>query len=103
MLYKKNAEPTPQTHRTNHHATNQPIHLNLCKLHLVLTSQPPRITYIKVMTNLRAQDTPERKNLYLAELADRNETLFHRVLVDNIEELAPIVYTPTVRVVAIDA
>lgn len=70
----------------------------------VLTNQLLRITHMaKVMTNLRAQDTPERKNLYLAELADRNETLFHRVLVDNIEELAPIVYTPTVRLIAIDA
>ena len=54
------------------------------------------------MTNLRAQDTPERKNLYLAELADRNETLFHRVLCDNIEELAPIVYTPTVGQVCLN-
>jgi malate dehydrogenase (oxaloacetate-decarboxylating) len=36
------------------------------------------------------------KNLYLANLRDRNEVLFYRLLIDNIEEMLPIVYTPTV-------
>ena len=45
---------------------------------------------------LRALDSNIRKNVMLEDLHDRNETLYHRVLVDHIEEMAPYVYTPTV-------
>jgi malate dehydrogenase (oxaloacetate-decarboxylating) len=36
------------------------------------------------------------KNLYLAGLRDRNEILFYRLLTERIEEMLPIVYTPTI-------
>jgi malate dehydrogenase (oxaloacetate-decarboxylating) len=36
------------------------------------------------------------KNLFLGSVRDRNEVLFYRLLTDHIEEMLPIVYTPTV-------
>jgi malate dehydrogenase (oxaloacetate-decarboxylating) len=36
------------------------------------------------------------KNLGLANLRDRNEVLFYRLLTEHIEEMLPIVYTPTI-------
>jgi malate dehydrogenase (oxaloacetate-decarboxylating) len=36
------------------------------------------------------------KYIFLAHVRDRNEVLFYRLLTDHIEEMLPIVYTPTV-------
>jgi len=62
---------------------------------------PPRILNIhnqkeRFLMALRAEESNIRKNLMLEDLHDRNETLYHRVLVDHLEEMAPLIYTPTV-------
>ncbi|MBC8417518.1 MAG: NAD-dependent malic enzyme [Desulfobacterales bacterium] len=46
--------------------------------------------------NFKAQPTDLEKYNFLAELHDRNETLFFRLLDEYMEEMTPIVYTPTV-------
>lgn len=37
-----------------------------------------------------------RRYLFLAGLQDRNETLFCRLVLDHLEEMVPIIYTPTI-------
>ncbi|CAN4096855.1 unnamed protein product [Withania somnifera] len=48
------------------------------------------------MQSLRQYDVPLHKYVAMMELEERNERLFYRLLIDNVEELLPIVYTPTV-------
>ncbi|MGX1044308.1 malic enzyme [Bradyrhizobium diazoefficiens] len=50
----------------------------------------------RVLTNLRMLPTDLEKYVALNALHDRNEALFFRVVVDNIDEIQPIIYTPTV-------
>ena len=50
----------------------------------------------RIMTNLRKFSDPLDRYVALNSLHDRNETLFFRVVIDNIDEVMPIIYTPTV-------
>ncbi|GMH44761.1 hypothetical protein BSKO_12713 [Bryopsis sp. KO-2023] len=51
----------------------------------------------RCMLNIRRSDDPLDKYTYLLSLFERNQTLFFRVLVENFEELLPIIHNPTVR------
>jgi len=50
----------------------------------------------KLMNSIRQYQLPIQKYMAMMELEERNERLFYKLLIDNVEELLPVVYTPTV-------
>ncbi len=50
----------------------------------------------RALGNLRRKAFDIEKYIFLSGLQDRNEKLFYRMVIDNIEEIMPLIYTPTV-------
>ncbi|MFQ6607119.1 MAG: NAD-dependent malic enzyme [Fidelibacterota bacterium] len=62
---------------------------------------PPRIFSQKeqekrILENYHRKTDDLEKYIYLVALQDRNEALFYRTIIDNVEEMMPIIYTPVV-------
>ncbi len=62
---------------------------------------PYRITDIntqvaRALNNMRSKSSAIEKYIFLNSLLERNQCLFYRTMIDHIEEIMPLVYTPTV-------
>ena len=62
---------------------------------------PPRVhsqqeQMMRVLANVRKKSSDLERYIFMIGLQDRNETLFYRTVLDHLEEMMPIIYTPTV-------
>ena len=53
---------------------------------------------VRAYEAFQKKDNELERHIYLRALQDTNEVLFYRLIVDHIEEMTPLVYTPTVAV-----
>jgi len=62
---------------------------------------PPRYESIdeqvsRAYMQYQSFETPLNKHIYLRAIQDNNETMFYRLVKEHLEEMMPIIYTPTV-------
>jgi malate dehydrogenase (oxaloacetate-decarboxylating)(NADP+) len=62
---------------------------------------PPRVNsqaeqVARALESLRRKESDLERYIFMIALQDRDETLFYRLIQDNLEEIVPIIYTPTV-------
>ncbi len=62
---------------------------------------PPHITDLdeqleRTYGEFRYKHTPMEKHIYLRALQDRNEVLFYHLVLAHVDEMMPLIYTPTV-------
>ena len=62
---------------------------------------PPRVLTMaeqqaRVLENFHRKTSDLEKYIFLAALQNRNERLFYRTVIDHVETMVPIIYTPTV-------
>lgn len=62
---------------------------------------PPHVSTMdeqvaRVLENVRSQPEALHRYVELISLLDRNETLFYRVVMDHLDEMMPLIYTPVV-------
>ncbi|HYD19010.1 MAG TPA: NAD-dependent malic enzyme [Patescibacteria group bacterium] len=69
------------------------LHLRGLLPHKVTTQDEQVAT---ALAQMRGKATPIEKYIYLSSLQDRNERLFYKLAQENIEEILPLIYTPTV-------
>lgn len=98
-LYIPHAGPalieTPLLNKGSAFSTEERVAFNLTGL------LPPRYESIeeqlkRCYAQYSSFSDPMNKHIYLRAIQDNNETLFYRLIQDNIDEMMPIIYTPTV-------
>ena len=50
----------------------------------------------RILKNFNRKESDIEKYIFLTSLLERNERLFYQVIIENIEQMMPIIYTPTV-------
>jgi len=54
------------------------------------------IQVMRVLNSIRRKAYDIERYILLSSLQDRNEKLFYRLVIDHIDEIMPLIYTPTV-------